>query len=260
MTDSNFVSQLIDTYIKDPCRVLPNALWKTLDRLGKLDCSLNQTGNTKCIDAWDNNGLHIFWNEDRFIDSTTLGRVENSNFVIIHDDYIREINTNVFSLIKSYFRIKYEPNGVQQYSLNERFSVLDVEIESEIDKVSELIGKCYKDIHPSVEAVRGWTRSRVFDKSLWIWVMDNQINIPVALGIAELDRDIFEGSLEWIQVLPEYQGNGLGKVLVMELLNRMDGRVRHVTVSGEVDNETNPERLYRRCGFYGDDVWWLMRK
>ena len=32
------------------------------------------------------------------------------------------------------------------------------------------------------------------------------------------------------------------------------------TVSGEVDNKTNPEKLYRRCGFEGDDIWYVLRK
>jgi hypothetical protein len=31
-----------------------------------------------------------------------------------------------------------------------------------------------------------------------------------------------------------------------------------VTVSGRVDNRTNPERLYRRCGFEGNDVWCVL--
>jgi hypothetical protein len=35
---------------------------------------------------------------------------------------------------------------------------------------------------------------------------------------------------------------------------------RLITVSGEVDNPTAPERLYRRCGFSGSDIWWAMRR
>ena len=68
-----------------------------------------------------------------------------------------------------------------------------------------------------------------------------------------------EASLEYIQVLPEYRGRGLGECIVLELLTRLHGCVEFTTVSGEVESRTNPEGLYRRCGFRGDDVWWLLR-
>lgn len=90
--------------------------------------------------------------------------------------------------------------------------------------------------------------------------MDHEKGTPAALGIAELDPTVPEGALEWIQVLPEYQGRGFGKILVLELLNRIKGKAKFTTVSGEVDNETNPERLYRSCGFVGNDTWWLLRR
>ncbi len=31
------------------------------------------------------------------------------------------------------------------------------------------------------------------------------------------------------------------------------------TVSGECDNPTRPEAVYRACGFVGDDVWHILR-
>ncbi|MGL5087309.1 MAG: GNAT family N-acetyltransferase [Clostridium sp.] len=61
--------------------------------------------------------------------------------------------------------------------------------------------------------------------------------------------------LEWIQILPEYRGLRLGKAIVMRLLLNMCKQVDFVTVSGKVDNKTNPEKLYRKCGFEGKDIW-----
>jgi ribosomal protein S18 acetylase RimI-like enzyme len=80
------------------------------------------------------------------------------------------------------------------------------------------------------------------------------------LGIAELDKTIQEGSLEWIQVLPAYHGLGLGKGIVQKLLSRLEKekQVKFATVSGQVDNVTRSEALYRSCGFKGNDVWWLL--
>ena len=90
--------------------------------------------------------------------------------------------------------------------------------------------------------------------------MDERKGIPVGLGIAEVDRMIPEASLDWIQVLPEYRGKGLGECIVLELLDRLRGRVEFTTVSGEVENQSNPEGLYRRCGFGGDGIWWVLRR
>jgi len=67
-----------------------------------------------------------------------------------------------------------------------------------------------------------------------------------------------EASLEWVQVHPAYRGKGLGKALVNELSQRALEEVAFLTVSGEVESEFQPEQLYRRCGFTGDDVWWLL--
>ena len=40
----------------------------------------------------------------------------------------------------------------------------------------------------------------------------------------------------------------------------MKGIADFATVSGKVDNETNPEALYRKCGFVGNDVWHILHK
>ena len=114
---------------------------------------------------------------------------------------------------------------------------------------------CYPSISPDASEVRAWTAHPVFDPGLWIWIIDVAADRPAALGIAEFDPAVSEGSLEWIQVLPRYRGRGLGSALVSELLARLAGRADFTTVSGRIENETHPERLYRRCGFTGDDIW-----
>jgi ribosomal protein S18 acetylase RimI-like enzyme len=113
-------------------------------------------------------------------------------------------------------------------------------------------------MRPSSETVCSWAQHPVFDADLWLWVMNGD-GTPVGLGIAEVDTSVSEGALEWIQVLPQYRGQGIGKAIVCELLSRLQSCVDFTTVSGEVDNSTHPEMLYRRCGFTGDDVWWLLR-
>ena len=40
----------------------------------------------------------------------------------------------------------------------------------------------------------------------------------------------------------------------------MKEKADFVTVSGECDNPTNPETLYRKCGFNGNDIWYVFRE
>ena len=79
-----------------------------------------------------------------------------------------------------------------------------------------------------------------------------------ASGIAEFDEVCQEGIIEWVQVLPEYKGRGLGKKIVDVLLNRLKSiGASFVTVSGNLDNTSKPLELYRKCGFAGDDIWYI---
>jgi len=56
------------------------------------------------------------------------------------------------------------------------------------------------------------------------------------------------------------RGYNKEKALVNRLLLNMVGKADFVTVSGKVNNSTNPEKLYRRCGFQGNDVWHIIMK
>jgi ribosomal protein S18 acetylase RimI-like enzyme len=67
-----------------------------------------------------------------------------------------------------------------------------------------------------------------------------------------------EASIEWVQVAPEYQKRGIGRALVCEVLRRLDTRAAFVTAAGEVEDRDNPGAFFRRCGFTGQDVWWLL--
>lgn len=40
----------------------------------------------------------------------------------------------------------------------------------------------------------------------------------------------------------------------------MISKASFVTLSGQVNNSTNPEALYRNCGFEGNDIWHIMHK
>jgi len=161
---------------------------------------------------------------------------------------------------KLFFRLIHKLETINRVNLNDNYTIETININTQLEDVVEVINSCYTDIGVNLSEVKEWTNRVVFDNNLWVYIKEIQSNKIAALGIAELDKELKEGVLEWIQVLPNYQGKGLGQAIVNELLNRMREKSSFATVSGEVDNQTNPEALYRKCGFTGNDVWHIMTK
>lgn len=177
------------------------------------------------------------------------------NMKIIHD---REFEDKLLLEYndEKYFRLLHDLEDIKHVYL-ENFYFKTVSVE-DISLVRDLINGSYEDLSVTCEQLLGYTESEVYDENLWIIIYEKATNKPVACGIAELDREIKEGVLEWIQVLPEYRGKKLGQLLVNELLFRMQGKADFVTVSGKADNVTKPEMLYRKCGFTGADIWHIL--
>jgi len=257
----NFSETLTATYCDHPCQVLPNALWKTLDQIENLQTDVRITGSqVSHLAAYDDERLLLCWTRQRERLPELNLNWPDMKLAIVHQDHLKLIPCDYFSIRKPYFRL-IQNNADHQLtpSLPESFRFADVKIQDEYQQVSTFISRCYPDMHPTPEIVLSWTQHPVFEQKLWVWVIDLASGIRAALGIAEYDHYISEGSLEWIQVLPEYRGQGLGKAVVLELLSRLNEQVAFTTVAGEKENATNPEALYRKCGFQGSNVWWLLK-
>lgn len=178
------------------------------------------------------------------------------NIDIIHEkDFLGDKNC---INIKRYFRLCHDLKTVNTV-FNSDFIIRTVDYESEKNIVADILGKCYETVYPT-SFVDSLTKTRVYDEDLWILAVDSASMQPAALGIADFDADIKEGSLEWIQVLPNNRRLGLGAIIVSELLRRLKEKADFVTVSGQADNSSNPESLYRKCGFSGNDIWYIIEK
>lgn len=175
------------------------------------------------------------------------------NMRILHeDDFCAEMLEQYAD--EPYFRLMHdlqaEPAAVPQgYSL----------CRGTAEEFATHIQECYGNGMTAAE-VRSFTGREVYCPELWAALRDDKTGKIVASGIGELDPQTGEGILEWIQVSAEYRGRGLGSCIVRELLWRMKGKARFATVSGQCSNPTNPEALYRKCGFAGNDVWHVLRK
>lgn len=132
--------------------------------------------------------------------------------------------------------------------------------EDDLPLMADVINRSYTDLSVTEEQLLGYRKTPAFAADLWIIAYDAQTQACVGCGIADFDAEVREGVLEWIQVLPEHRGRGAGQFIVNELLHRMAGCADFATVSGRVNNAAKPEKLYRRCGFTGDDVWHILTK
>jgi len=178
------------------------------------------------------------------------------NVQIFHEKDINNLDLSLYEVMR-YFRLLHNLKNISVPDPNDGCAFITVNKETQKDLVAEIINKCY-GANFSVQTVEAWTNYKVFDNDLWIIAVEKNIGEPLALGIADFDREIGEGSLEWIQVLPKYQKLGFGKAVVNELLRRLSVKAKFVTVSGRSDNPANPEKLYRSCGFNGNDIWYVL--
>lgn len=174
---------------------------------------------------------------------------------VLHNDDYNEEECHQY-IDETYFRLSHELKDISVTVLPRGYSLC----EANICDFAAHINSCYDGIGVAAEELRSYTTRPVYDAALWLAVKDDQTGEIVATGIAELDQEIGEGSLEWIQVSESHRGKGLGRYIVSELLWQMKDSAKFATVSGQCHNPANPEGLYRKCGFTGSDVWHILKK
>lgn len=179
------------------------------------------------------------------------------NMCIVHDtEYVKDNYREYHD--EPYFRLYHSLMDVQATTLD-GISIVSAK-HDDIPLLVDVINQSYTDLSVTVEQINGYTKTEVYCPELWIVAIDNANSHVVGCGIADFDEKLQEGIIEWIQVLPAYRGKKIGQLIVNELLKRMTRIAEFATVSGKVDNITSPERLYRKCGFVGNDVWHVLTR
>ena len=157
---------------------------------------------------------------------------------ILHDNnFSAEILSDYID--EKYFRLYHNLKEIPKVITN------DLEITTatrkDIKAIVQIINDSYTDISVSKELIKSYTKTPVYNAALWIMVKEKATGKYVGCGIADFDTQAKELILEWIQVLPQYRGKKIGQLIVSELLFRMKDVANFATVSGKVDNTTNPE-------------------
>ena len=179
------------------------------------------------------------------------------NMRIVHD---RDISKSEYLEYNDepYFRLFHSLEDIKSVVLDD-IAIVTAKRE-DIPRFVDVINQSYTDLSVTYNQLISYTQNEVYHPELWIMAVNIADSAVVGCGIAELDRELNEGILEWIQVLPAYRGKKIGQLIVNELLRRMTGIAEFATVSGKVNNVTSPEILYRKCGFVGNDVWHILTK
>ena len=176
---------------------------------------------------------------------------------ILHDKDFREDILSDYTDEK-YFRLYHNLKGIPKIT-NDDFEITTA-TRKDIKSIVQIINGSYTDISVNKDLIESYTKTPVYNEALWIMVKEKATDKYVGCGMADFDTETKELILEWIQVLPRYRGKKIGQLIVTELLFRMIDVADFATVSGKVYNMTNPEALYRKCGFAGDDVWHILHR
>lgn len=156
-----------------------------------------------------------------------------------------------------YFKLIHRLSGLQKPVLPAGFRPIDAGAETFAAHIRECYGGGPAASEPEF--------ARLFspeNAALRVALADEKTGKIAASGIADFDAAIREGTLEWVQVSPEYRLMGLGFYVVRELLLRLAfmKNARFVTVSGRLNSGSNPLALYKKCGFGDEVIWHILTK
>lgn len=176
---------------------------------------------------------------------------------IVHDSEFCDDDLAEFS-DERYFRLFHDMKNIETTELA-GFILKTAETDG-FSVIAEIINASYDDIKTDAAAIERLTQTPVYDGNLWLFATEEKSGKAAACAMADFDSEAKELIIEWVQVLPEFRRHGIGKAMVNEILLRAKDIADFATVSGRCENESNPEKLYRVCGFKGNDIWHIMRR
>ena len=179
------------------------------------------------------------------------------NMYIVHDSDFA-LNSYPEYHDEPYFRL-YHPLVDIPTATSDSISIITAK-RDDIPIFVDIINQSYTDLSVTPDQLNRYTQTDVYLPELWIMAIDEANSCVVGCGIADFDKELQEGIIEWVQVIPAYRNRKIGQLIVNALLTRLASVARFATVSGKVNNPTVPEVLYRKCGFTGNDVWHILTK
>ena len=188
-----------------------------------------------------------FWKTNNFV-------VPSFVHVVRDDLFDKALNVND----EQYFKVINYLNNIEKPDLPKSF--VDCSDSVSFKDFANHINSCYLKEHVTEEEVASYKEHLTYKKELWIAIKDIKTNEVVGTAIGEFDSSINEGIIEWVQVSNDYRRKGIGKYLVNSLLIKMKEYADFVIVSGNLNNPSNPLKLYLSCGFKNKVIWHIYNK
>lgn len=159
--------------------------------------------------------------------------------------------------VERYFRLVHLLSYIRPFSIPQGLIIRQL-TDSDDAALMEQINQAYYDQGISVDQakIEDWKAFPVYYPEGWLGLF--QGDELLASVICEYDPEIKEGIVDWLQVSYKHQGQGFGKLILLAALQRLKQKADFVTVSGSLDNENYPEAVYRKCGFIGQDIWYIV--
>ena len=187
------------------------------------------------------------------------------NMRIVHHkdfnaEYLKEYHDEEYFRLFHSLRSNANQRGIISVDIIPEWLYFKTVEKDDLPVVVSIINRSYDNLSVDILQMISYTQTEVYDKDLWLIVYNKNDGTPIGCGIADYDREVKEGILEWIQVIPAYRRREVGTAIVNQLLYRLSSKANFATVSGKVKSKTQPEKLYRKCGFVGNDIWHILRK
>lgn len=174
-----------------------------------------------------------------------------TNHIIINKKVSKVDNVKSNEKYKYFFKMINYLECEYDICLDDNYMFCDIELNEYVKHINS----CYEDIKVTEEEIEKYMNHETYDKDLWIAIKDKKTNDVIGTIIGEFDREIKEGTIEWVEVSKDYKRKGIGYCLVCELLKRLKGKADFVTVSGDYNNQDKPILLYKKSKFEGLVIW-----
>lgn len=256
----DFLPALATVYRENPGQVLPNAFWKTLGFAEAATPRLTTAdGLVSELALADAQTLYFYWGRDRRRWPFTTAEIQRQTWLLVHADYLPAVAGD-FALRRPYFRLRLGAASPAPGAAPGGFALRSADPPREALAIADLIARCQPGLPIDATAIRALTTTPAYAADYWLWAIDTASGRPAGLVIADYDPVLREGCIEFLHVDPAYRRHGLGTWLVQAVAARLRQQAELVTVAGELQSATPAQGLYRRCGFVGADVWWLLRR
>ncbi|MBD3236840.1 MAG: hypothetical protein GF330_09060 [Candidatus Eisenbacteria bacterium] len=134
----------------------------------------------------------------------------------------------------------------------------DVEPQADLSAAARLMNAAYASLPDFMtsERLEAMIASDYYFPGGWFFLIGRGER-PVGLALSGYDREMDEGFIDWIELLPRQRQRGLGRMLIGECLRRLQ-HARWVTVAGSLDAPFVVGDLYRSCGFRQTAHWSIL--